>query len=111
MSLEALMRPKDRFLALLCLLLGLLVIVPILNRFLALRIFLDIFLTANVISMVYAISHKKGYVIAGLSLAVVVLVSLWLQYFYPNKSIAIIGMLTGVLFIAVVTSAPCGPVI
>ncbi len=100
--IQKLSQSKQRFLLLLCLILGLLVIVPILNRFATARIFLDIFLTAVVISMVYAISHKKGYVIAGLSLAIVMLASVWLQYFYPNKSIAIIGMLTGVLFIAVV---------
>ncbi len=102
MSLKTILRSEERFLILLCLILGLLVIVPILNRFLAVRIFLDIFLTANVITMVYAISHKKGSVITGLSLAVVMLASLWFQYFYPNKSIAAIGMVAGVLFTAVV---------
>ncbi len=99
---QEILRSKERFFILLCLILGLLVIVPILNRFVTARIFLDIFLTAVVISMLYAISHKKVYVIAGLSLAVVMLASLWLQYFYPNKSIAAIGMLAGVLFIAVI---------
>ena len=99
---QEILRSKERFFILLCLILGLLVLVPILNRFVTARIFLDIFLTAVVISMLYAISHKKVYVIAGLSLAVVMLASLWLQYFYPNKSIAAIGMLAGVLFIAVI---------
>jgi hypothetical protein len=60
------------------------------------------FLTAIVISMVYVISHKKGCVIAGSLLAVVMLTSLCLQYSYPNKPIAAIGMVAGVLFTAVV---------
>jgi len=100
--IQKLSQSKQRFLILLCLILGLLVVVPILNRFAPARIFLDIFLTAVVISMVYAISHKKGYVIAGLTLAAVTLAPVWLQYFYPNKSMAAIGMLAGVFFIAVV---------
>jgi uncharacterized membrane protein len=101
-SPQKLLRSKERFFILLCLIVGLLVLVPILNRFTAARIFLDIFLTAIAISMVYIISHKKGHVIAGLFLAIVMLASLWLQYSYPNKPIAAIGMIAGVLFIAVV---------
>jgi hypothetical protein len=89
-------------LILLCLILGLLVLVPILNRFVAARIFLDMFLTAIVVSMVYAITHKKSHFIAGLLPAIAMLASLWLQYSYPNKPIAAIGMIAGVLFAAVV---------
>ena len=99
MSLQNLLRSKDRLLILLCLMLGLLVLVPILNRFVAARIFLEIFLTAIVISMAYTISRKKGYLIAGVLLAVVTLATLWSQYFYPNRSIAAIGMIAGALFI------------
>ena len=78
MSLLSLMRSKERFLILICLILGLLVLVPILNRFATARIFLDIFLTAIAISMVYTISHKKRYVIAEVLFAIVMLASLWL---------------------------------
>ena len=52
--------------------------------------------------MVYIISHKKVYVLAGLLLAVVLLASLWLQYLYPNKGIAAAGMLAGVLLLGIV---------
>ncbi|MHC4076527.1 MAG: potassium channel family protein [Planctomycetota bacterium] len=102
---QKLLQSKERFLILLCLIVGLLVLVPILNRFVAARIFLDIFLTAIVISMVYTISPKKGQVIAGLLLAIVMLASRWLQYAYPNKGIAAIGMIAGVLFAAVVIAS------
>ena len=96
------MASKDRFLILLCLILGLIVLQPILNRFVAARIFMDIFLTAIGISMVYTISNKKKHVIAGVFLAIVMLAALWVQYVYPNKTLAATGMLAGVLFTAVV---------
>ena len=104
-AIEKLSQSKQRFLILLCLILGLLVLVPILIRIVAARIFVDIFLTAIVISMVYTISHKKGHVIVGVLLAIVMLVSLWLQYFYPNKGILAIGMLAGALFIGMVIAS------
>ena len=102
------MRSKERFLILICLILGLLVLVPILNRFVTARIFLDIFLTAIVISMVYTISHKKRYVITGVLFAIVMLASLWLQYFFQNKGIAAIAMITGIIFISVVIASILG---
>ena len=104
-AIQNLSQPKQRFLILLCLILGLLVIVPILNRFVAARIFLDLFLTAVVISMVYTISHKKGQVIVGVFLAIVMLACLWFQYFYPNKGILASGMIVGALFIGVVIAS------
>ena len=96
---------KQRLLILLCLILGLMVLVPIVQRFIALRIFIDIFVTAIVISMVYTVSNKKGHVIIGLILAIVMLAFLWLQYFHPNKWIAAISMLTGILFGALVITS------
>ena len=105
MSPQKLLRSKERFLILLCLILGLLVLVPILNRFVAARIFLDLFLTAIAISMLYTISHKKGHVIVGVLLAIVMLVSMWLQYLHPNKGILAIGMIVGALFIGVVIAS------
>jgi hypothetical protein len=104
----ALASSKERFFILLCLVLGLLVLVPILNRFVAARIFLDIFLTALVISMAYTISPKKGYLAAGALMAIVMPVSLWMQYAYPYKPIAAIGMLAGVLFGAMVVASIVG---
>jgi len=102
MSLKNLLSSKDRFLILVCLILGQLVLVPILSRFVAAHIFLEMFLTAIVISMLYAISHKKGQVIVGMFLAIMMLASLWSQYFYQNKGIAVFGMIAGALFIALV---------
>jgi len=108
MSLTSLMRSKERFFIIICLILGLLLLVPILNRFVAVHIFLDIFLTAIVISMLYTISLKKQYVITGVVFAIVMLVLLWLQYFFQNKGIAAISMIAGVLFISVVIASILG---
>jgi len=108
MSLTSLMRSEERFFILICLILGLLLLVPILNRFVAVHIFLDIFLTAIVASMVYTIGHKKRYVIGGVLFAIVMLASLWLQYFFQSKGIAAIAMISGILFTAVVIASILG---
>ena len=102
MPMKSLLHSKDRFLILLGLILGLLILVPIFNRFVTARIFIDLFLTAVIISMVYAMSHKKGHVIVGILLVLVTLVSLWLQYYYPNRSVEAVGMVAGVFFTALV---------
>jgi hypothetical protein len=86
----------------LCLIGGLLVLEPIVSRFIAARIFLQIFLTAIVIFMVYIISGKKRVIIFNVLLAIVMLVSMWLQYVYPNKGVLAIGMIAGVLFTGLV---------
>jgi hypothetical protein len=99
------MHSKERFFILLCLILGLIVLVPILNQFTAVRLFLDIFLTVNFISMVYVISNKKSFVIAGVLLVAVMFVAFWMQYFIPNRGVAAIGMLTGVFFVGLVISS------
>ena len=100
--IERLRQSKQRFLVLLCLLLGLLVVVPILGRFVAMRIFIDIFLTAIFISMLYTLSYRKVHIVIGIIPAIVMLASLWLQYLDPNKWILPVGMLAGVIFISMV---------
>jgi hypothetical protein len=103
--IDRLAQSKKRFLVLLCLILGLMVIVPILQRFIAIRIFIDIFLTAIFISMVYTFSYNKVHVIAGVFLAIVMLASLWLQYLDPNQWILPVGMLAGVIFVLMVIAS------
>ena len=103
--IDRLAQSKKRFLVLLCLILGLMVIVPILQRFIAIRIFIDIFLTAIFISMVYTFSYNKVHVIAGVFLAIVMLASLWLQYLDPNQWIMPVGMLAGVVFVLMVIAS------
>jgi len=102
MGSKKLVDSEERFLVLIGLIMGLLVLVPILNRFIAVRMVLDLFLTAISISMVYTISSKKSHVIVGLLLAIVMLSSLWFQYFQQNNTVAAIGMIAGVFFIGLV---------
>ena len=99
---------QERFPILIGLIMGLFVLVPILNQFIAVRIVLDLFLTAIAISMVYAISNKKSYVIVGSLLAIVLLASVWVQYFHQDKTVAAIGMIAGVFFIAVIIRSLLG---
>ncbi len=105
---EKVRHSKQRFFILLCLILGLLVLVPILNRFTAIRLFLDIFITAIFITMVYCISPKRGFFIVGLLIVVVMLGSFWLQHYIPNKGLAAISMLFGVFFIGLVIASILG---
>ena len=93
---------KERFLILICLILGLIVLVPILKGFAALRIFLDIFITAIYISMVYTVSHKKQHIYIGAIFAMVMLISLWLQYFQQNNLVFAIGRISGILLLIMV---------
>ena len=102
MSPHKLTESKERFLILICLITGLLILQPILGLFVAARIFINIFLTAICISMLHIISRPKKHAISGWGLAIVMLASMWSQYVYPNKTIAAIEMLAGVLFTAVV---------
>ncbi|MGD2099452.1 MAG: potassium channel family protein [Desulfobacterales bacterium] len=84
---------------------GLLVLQPILSRFIAVRILINIFLTAICLSMVHAISSRKRYAIVGIFLAVLMLVSIWLQYVYTNKTVEAVGMLSGGLFTILVIAS------
>ena len=97
-----LLRSKERFLILICLILGTIVLVPILKEFAALRIFLDIFITAIYISMVYTVSHKKRHLYIGVLLAMAMLISLWLQYFYQINLVFAIGRICGILLLIMV---------
>jgi voltage-gated potassium channel len=98
-------RSKERFLILICLILGTIVFVPILQGFATLRIFLDIFITAIYISMVHTVSHKKRHLYIGALLAIAMLISLWLQYFLQNDMVFAIGRVSGILlFIMVITN-------
>jgi hypothetical protein len=102
MSPKELLRSEERLFILLCLIGGLLVLEPILSRFIVARIFLHIFLTAIFIFMLYIISGKKHHIIFNVLPAIVMLISIWLQYVYPNKGILAIGMIAGVLFTGLV---------
>ena len=52
--------------------------------------------------MVYTVSHKKRHIYIGALLAMVMLISLWLQYFQQNNLVFAIGRISGILFFIMV---------
>jgi hypothetical protein len=86
------------------LIMALLVLGPILEQFVAIRILTDVFLTAIVLSMLYIVTHKKRQISMGTLLAIFMLVSLWLKYFYNYDVLAATSMIIGVLFTVAVTA-------
>ena len=89
---------KERFLTLLFLIMGLLVLTPIFKGLLAFQIFLDIFLSVIFIVMAYTISHKKSHIFIHTLFASFMIGFLWSQYFIPNPLYIAIGKLFAFLF-------------
>lgn len=89
---------KDRFLFLLVSILLLLALQPFLAGFAGLSRLLNIFLTAVLISAVYAVSHKKQTAMIGLLLAVPMFLGMWSHelMFMPRLHLVSLGF--GVLF-------------
>ena len=92
---------RNRFLVLLCLILGLHVLVPILNSFIVARILIDVFMTAIIISLAYTISNRKVHLVAGAFFGTLVLVSLWFPGAAQHRWFAASGMMAGAFCFAV----------
>ncbi len=92
---------RHRFFILLCLILGLHVLVPVLNRFVVAGFLIDTFMTAIVVSLVYTISNKKVHLVAGTFFGLLLLVSLWIPAAGQNKWLAASGMAAGAVCFAV----------
>lgn len=89
---------QERFLILIGLLIGLLVIAPIIDQFVAIRFFLNLFLTLITAAMLNFLQASKKQFYFSLLLAFVVLLSAWIQHVYSNTTIEALGMITGVVF-------------
>jgi hypothetical protein len=103
-SLKALSQSKERFLILMGLIMALLVIGSILEQYVAIRKLIDAFLTAIILSMLYTIRSKKRVFYYAWSLAIIMLLSLWLKYFVSYDLFARVSMVVGALFTIMVTS-------
>jgi hypothetical protein len=102
-SLLALFTSNYRFIVLLGLILGLLILGPVLEQFVRIRLLMDIFLTTIAISMVSVIGHRQKYLFKiGAVLAAVMILSLWVDNFFPIDAFAIASMIIGVIFTAIV---------
>jgi hypothetical protein len=86
------------------LMMALMILGPILEQFVAIRKLIDAFLTAIILSMLYTITSKKRVFYFGWSLAIIMLLSLWLKYFVSHDVFAMVSMLVGVFFTLLVTS-------
>ena len=91
---------RHPFIFLLVMLFLLLAVTPFLEGFARLRFLFNAFLSAVLISAVYALSQKiRNLAIAAL-LAIPMLISIWAQYFVKSEAIFLIGRICGACFIA-----------
>lgn len=97
--------PKGRFMRLLVLLLGLLVLSPLFEDFFDLRALEGLFFTAVFIYAAYSFSRSKALAAAAVSLAVPAIVWFWLKPFYNAQWLEISGGLCGTAFMAIIITA------
>jgi hypothetical protein len=90
---------KDRFLFLLISILCLLVIAPIFKDFIGIRVLMDIFTTAILISGVYVVSKKRYVPLTAALLALPMLVSIWTNRFLEIPSLVLVGDCFGIAFL------------
>jgi hypothetical protein len=97
--------PKGRFIRLLILLLGLLVLSPLFDDFFKLRVLADLFSTAIFIYAAYSFKRNKALVAAAVSLAVPATVLFWLKPFFNAQWMEVFGGLCGTAFMAIIIVA------
>ncbi len=91
---------KDRFLILLISILCLLIFTPVFQGFVGIRILMNVFITAILISGTYAASQKIYITITAASLALPMLVSIWISHFADMPLLVFVGDCFGIAFIA-----------
>ncbi len=91
---------RDRFLFLLISILCLLVIAPIFRDFAGIRILMNAFITAILISGTYAASKKIYITITAALLALPMLVSIWISHFVDMPFLVFVGDCFGIAFLA-----------
>ncbi len=91
---------KDRFLLLLISILCLLIFTPVFQGFVGIRILMNAFITAILISGTYAASKRIYITITAASLAVPMLVSIWISRFVDMPFLVFVGDCFGIAFIA-----------
>ncbi len=89
---------QGRFLNLLVLIIVLLVVGPLVEEFVRLRMLMDILWSAVFIAAIYAVSHKKHHIFIGVLLALPMLGSIWSRYFVEHATLEVVGSLCGAAF-------------
>ena len=97
--------PKGRFMRLLVLLLGLLVLSPLFEEYFKLRLLGDLFFTAIFIYASYSLSRSKALAAVAVSLALPTIVLFWIKPFYTVQWVEISGGLCGVAFMVIISAA------
>jgi hypothetical protein len=75
-----------------------LILAPLAEEFIHIRMLMDIFWSAVFIGVIYAVSHKKHHIFIALLLALPMLGSIWSRYFVKLSALEVVGGLCGAAF-------------
>jgi hypothetical protein len=75
-----------------------LILAPLAEEFIHIRMLMDIFWSAVFIGVIYAVSHKKHHILIALLLALPMLGSIWSRYFVKLSALEVVGGLCGAAF-------------
>ncbi len=89
---------KQRFSSLLIFIIAVILVGPLFEGFIGVRILIDILWSAIFVSAIYAISQKKRHILIAVLLALPMLGSIWTKYFVQNKALVVVGSLCGAAF-------------
>ena len=89
---------KERFSGLLIFIIAMIIIGPLFEEFVHVRIIMDILWSAIFVSAIYAVSQKKHHILIAVLLALPMLGSIWTKYFVQHKALMVVGSLCGAAF-------------
>ena len=96
---------KDRFLFLLISILCMLILVPVFEGFVGIRILMNLFITVVLISGVYAVSKKMYVIITAALLGLPLITSIWTSHFVDIPYLKLVGNCFGILFFAFIVTS------
>lgn len=89
---------RSHFFHLIVAIMAMILFAPFLKEFVKLHFLMDIFFTVIFIAAIFAISHKKQYILVAVLLALPVIISLWAKHIFVSDYVTILGKLFGILF-------------
>jgi voltage-gated potassium channel len=101
----AVILPKGRFMKLLGLLLGMLLMVPLMEEVFQVRALGEFFFSAVMCYATYSFNRNRRLLAAAGALALPAIVAIWLYRFLPVSWLAVCGNLFGMAFLAILTTA------
>jgi voltage-gated potassium channel Kch len=97
--------PKGRFMKLLVLLLGMLVLVPLLEEIFQVQALGEFFFSAVIGYAAYSCNRNRRLLAAAVALGVPAIASMWLKRFGQSKWLSVSGDLCGMAFVALIVVA------